>query len=279
VNHIYRKRPTLKGLSALATSSRASVLLGCKSDDFEPDTCTEDIELSNQEIGIVIAQLKRITRSANLEYALRVGAVIIHNFYGGDTSAWRSRGRKSSSLRRLAMHPDLPFSHGSLYRCVAIFDLCERLRAPSRWEHLGASHLRIVLGLSPPLQEKFLATANDNRWTVKALQSAVEREKSVRVTRGGRRPEAALVKRLKTLSRCLEEYHGDATRADFLSRDDIQKGMSFLADARLVLDQVSGLLGSALTRTDSEQGRAPCIAVIDEVAAPNVGQQNGDLSA
>src|SRR5690349_9813403 len=81
-----------------------------QSELVERDYRDNEAEVSDEQISIAIAQIKRITRCANLEFALRVGAVIIHHFYNGDTSAWRSKGAKTSSFRRLAQHPELPLS-------------------------------------------------------------------------------------------------------------------------------------------------------------------------
>ena len=85
------------------------------------------VEASGAQINIVVGQLKRLTRTANLEFALRMGGLIIHHFYHGDTAAWRTRGRKSASFRRLTRHAEMPLSAGALYRCVALYELCERL--------------------------------------------------------------------------------------------------------------------------------------------------------
>src|SRR6478735_5141212 len=86
----------------------------------------------------VVEHLNRICRNSGLEFALQVGSVVIHHFYDGDVEAWRVRGPKAVSFRRLALHPQLPMSPGALYRCVALFELCDRLEAPSRWRNLGA---------------------------------------------------------------------------------------------------------------------------------------------
>jgi hypothetical protein len=143
-------------------------------------------EPSSDDIEIVVRQLRRMTRAASLEFALSVGALIIHHFYGGNADAWRSRGPKLTSFRRLAAHPDIPLSAGGLYRCVALYELCDRLNAPSRWEHLGASHLRLVLGLPHGVQVGLLSAANANRWTVRTLHQEVKMRKSTRSERGGR---------------------------------------------------------------------------------------------
>jgi hypothetical protein len=189
-------------------------------------------EIANDEIEIVVAHIRRLARTTHLEFALRVGAVIIHHFYCGDTNAWRSRGAKTASFRRLSEHPDLPMSAGCLYRCVAVYELCDRLNAPSRWEHLGASHLRLVLGLAPSTQEKLLATANANRWTVRVLQQQVLLAKCGGLTRGGRRAQAAIVKSLLSVRKCLSDHRCIIDRTAELTLEDLKTSIKLVEESQ-----------------------------------------------
>jgi hypothetical protein len=223
-----------------ATSHRAA---GYADND---DDLSEDSEVLTEEIDIVVAHLKRIVRRASLEFALNVGNVIIHHFYGGDTDAWRSRGVKSASFRRLAGHPELPLSPGALYRCVALYELCERLNAPSRWEHLGASHLRLVLGLPPTLQEKILASANAKRLTVKAMHQEVAAQKGAKASRGGRRPHPPLVRSLITVRRSLNDYRHVLTQLGPLSHQDRETTLRLIDEARLSLESLRAELDSTV---------------------------------
>jgi hypothetical protein len=157
------------------------------------------------EIEGVVHELNGICRTSSLEFALKVGAVIIHNFYGGDTKAWRDRGPKTYSFRRLAKHPDLLISAGALFRCVAVFELCDRLRAASRWRRLGASHLRAVIGMPPDRQEELLAIANEQRWSVQLLQTKAQ-ELRQGSSRGGRRARSPLEKNLHALNKRLLDF-------------------------------------------------------------------------
>jgi hypothetical protein len=216
---------------------------------------TQDVR-TREEIDIVVAHIKRLVRSASLEFALRVGAVIIHHFYDGDTDAWRSRGPKMSSFRRLAAHPDLPLSPGSLYRCVALFELCERLKAPSRWEHLGTSHLRMVLGLPAAAQERILATANAKRWTVKVLQQEVLKEKSARLTCGGRRAEPPLTKSLRRVQKCLDEHRELIEHSSVVSTDELLQSRRLIEDARRHLDHLSECLACVTGQIGAFEGGA-----------------------
>jgi hypothetical protein len=212
--------------------------------------------VSDEEINIVVVHIRRLARCASLEFALRVGAVIIHHFYGGQVDAWRSRGPKSASFRKLARHPALPLSAGALYRSVALYELCDRLRAPSRWEHLGASHLRLVLKLPPNAQEQLLTKANAERWTVKTLHEVVLDQK-VAQSRGGRRREPPIERGLASMRRCLGEYRRTLEQAGQLSPRDVQTSMRLLEETKTFLDDLSQLLRSASDATgDAGGGRA-----------------------
>jgi hypothetical protein len=144
-----------------------------------------DEEPSTEQLDLVVKQLNGIYRASSVELALHVGAIIIHSFYGGDMNAWRMRGPKTNSFRRLAARSDLQISAGGLYRCVAVFELCERLRAASRWRRLGASHFRAVLALPAHEQENLLARANAEHWSVQTLESRASTLRSG-ASKGGR---------------------------------------------------------------------------------------------
>jgi hypothetical protein len=213
-------------------------------DDDDHDVALDAVDpVDADEIGIVVAHIRRLTRAASLEFALRVGAVIIHHFYGGDTNTWRSRGAKTMSFRRLAAHPDLPLSAGSLYRCVAIYELCDRLNAASRWEHLGASHLRLVLGMPPEMQESILSTANAERWSVKTLQQEVSFAKIRRPEKGGRKPQSPIQRSLMAVRGSLDVCWGAV--ADTLPREEVESTLQLIEDAKASVEHFSRCLRAA----------------------------------
>jgi hypothetical protein len=107
MSHAAHAERTMKGDAGLLAKCEPSLL---EIVDDEP---------SDDEIHIVVAQIRRLVRDASLEFALRVGAIIIHHFYEGESDAWRSRGPKTASFRKLAQHPQLPLSAGALYRWAA----------------------------------------------------------------------------------------------------------------------------------------------------------------
>jgi hypothetical protein len=199
----------------------------------------DDLSRAEGEIEIVVAHIRRLARTASLEYALRVGAVIVHHFYDGDMNSWRAKGPKNNSFRQLARHPELPLSAGALYRCVALFELCDRLDAPSRWGQLGASHFRLVLGLPQNIQERMLTQANKHRWSVKVFQEAVQRERPMRATTGGRRVERPITRSLKAIRKCLQG-HGDVmANADDVSNRDLQESLRLVDEIKCCLDRMS----------------------------------------
>lgn len=223
-----------------SAKSHASLVAKSKLSLFE----IEDDEPSDDDIRIVVTQIRSLVREASLEFALRVGAIIVHHFYDGESDVWRSRGPKTASFRKLARHPQLPLSAGALYRCVALYELCDRLNAASRWRQLGASHLRLVLGLPQGLQERLLAKADSERWTVKTLHQEVLRHKDGR-TRGGRRPRPPIARSLMFIKRSLDEHRQTIERLGELSNEDHEISIQLLAETRICLEYLSESLGRA----------------------------------
>lgn len=200
---------------------------------------------TSDRVEVVVSRIRQIVRTASLEFALRVGAVIIEHLFEGDTAGWRSKGSKAVSFRRLVAHPDLPLSAVSVSRCVALFELCERLNAPARWQHLGASHLRLVLGLPHDAQERLLTAANAKRWTVKAMQEEVQRQKPSR-PRGGRRDESAVARNLQRLQKALEEHRDVVLRTPVVSPKERLQSVRLIEETRRCLERLSL---SVLTRS------------------------------
>lgn len=192
-------------------------------------------------------QIRRLVRDASLGFALRVGAIIIHHFYHGQSDVWRSRGHKTASFRKLARRPQLPLTAGALYRCIALYELCDRLDAASRWGQLGASHLRLVLGLPQALKEQLLTKANNERWTVKKLQEEALRRKDG-TTRGGRRPRPPITRSLMPIKRCLNDYRHTVEQVGEVSDEGHGLSVQLLEETRVCLDALSESLGLARLR-------------------------------
>src|SRR5258708_6990288 len=83
-----------------------------------------DIRIADDRVDAVVLRLNAICRTATVDVAMAVGSLVIETFYSGDLTSWRTRGPKHASLRKVAKHPQLLMSSGSLYRCVAIYEMC-----------------------------------------------------------------------------------------------------------------------------------------------------------
>jgi hypothetical protein len=153
----------------------------------------------------VVRQLNAICKTATFDFAMSVGKLIIDNFYSGDLEAWRSRGIKNVSFRRLANHPDLPMSATALYRSTAIYEVCRRIGADD-WKHLSTSHVRLVLPLPPNQQVRLLKRAEADGWSVQRLREEVGAlQPSGQVSRGGRKKRPRFRKALRSLQAFLDE--------------------------------------------------------------------------
>ncbi|MFZ5477044.1 MAG: hypothetical protein ACOZNI_09745, partial [Myxococcota bacterium] len=87
----------------------------------------------DEMIAEVYQSVRTIARDGDVRVHVEIGRVIFERFYGGDVEAFRSRGQKDASLRKLAARfeddKDAPdgTSAPALYRAVAIYELDRRL--------------------------------------------------------------------------------------------------------------------------------------------------------
>jgi hypothetical protein len=151
----------------------------------------------------VVEQLNAVCKAATLEFALAVGKLIIDSFYSGSLLSWRDRGPKNCSFRKLANHPLLVLSPGSLYRSVAIFELCERLGVRD-WRRVSATHLRLVLALPPQQQEDLLLKVEAHDWPARRLEREVAGLAPKRL-RGGAKRRSCLRATISELSKCIDD--------------------------------------------------------------------------
>jgi hypothetical protein len=145
-----------------------------------------------------------MVRSATFEFAMSVGKLIINTFYGGSMTAWRDRGVKDCSFRRLARHPQLRMSPSALYRSVAIFELCQRLGIES-WDHVSMSHVRLVLPLPVEHQARLLESAERNQWPTRRLQQEIATLAKPGANPLTRKRRARLGEMIQALERCIDE--------------------------------------------------------------------------
>jgi hypothetical protein len=162
---------------------------------------SEGFDPLDERIGKTIVELRKLTRGASLQFALGVGRVVVDTLYEGDLTAWRSRARKDHALRVLAARSDLPLSASALYRALAIYELSRRQVGGQGWQHLGVSHLRVVLGLAEDVQVELLGRAETEQWTVARLEREALTLRSGLRPAGGRKP---IPRYLKSIRRIFE---------------------------------------------------------------------------
>ncbi len=213
--------------------------------------------VSDSELDRVVAQINRLFQRASLTMVLGVGELIVDRFYSGDLEAWRCRGVKDASFRKLTARPDLQLSTAGLYRAVATYELCMRLGVSS-WRHLGVSHLYAVLGLEHEQQRRLIAQAEDHAWTVRELGA---RASAMRIKAPGKRGRPrlpAFVKTVGKLGRILDddgEPFGDLEKLDDLSDEEAQRLHRTVADMRARCERLERKLERKLSEDEAERGR------------------------
>ena len=188
-------------------------ILGCPTEVLPAAASDEIID----RVAATIAGLERVAR---LQLALAIGQAIVEGIYQGDLEAWRGRGRKDSSIRKLAERPGMP-SRATLQRAASIYDLQQRTGG-STWSHLGVSHVRAVLGLPADDQCQLLAAAESEHWTVKHIET--EAGKKRKRDGRGRKPDPAFVKAIAKLDKIVGDegaLYGDLDRLDRLDHAQV----------------------------------------------------------
>jgi len=200
--------------------------------------------LSDEVLDEVAEKIRNLQRMATLDLAMSIGKIIVGEVYGGDLAAWRSRGAKDASFRKLAARDDLGLSRSSLQRSVAIYEMSERLGV-STWRHLGVSHLRTVLGLPEEQQRGLLTEAEDAGWTVEKMLS--EAAKLKKPDGRGRPTLPAFVKAIGKLDRIADDrdsLFGDLDKLDDLSLEEAEKLYQKVVGVKLACEDLQQRLVS-----------------------------------
>ncbi|MFZ5892995.1 MAG: hypothetical protein ACOY0T_18180 [Myxococcota bacterium] len=129
-------------------------------------------QLRQLDLEAIAAQLSELKRQAGIDKTIAVGELILNSFFDGSEAAWRDRRRKSHSVRRLAAHPDCPFSKSALYDAVAICIAARSLPTVQTFGHITAGHISAVLALEPQQRAELLSMAESLRWSVRKLRCA-----------------------------------------------------------------------------------------------------------
>jgi hypothetical protein len=191
-------------------------------------------------IDEVAEKLNELTRLRGLELAAEMGKVVIDNFFDGDLEAYRSRGIRDASLRKLAKHPKLGISPTTLYRSIETFALSDRLGNPE-WKNLTTSHVRAVLGLKEEDQQKLLTQAEDKGWTAQQLQTQAAKSKKKIADGRGRPPLPRFQKSLQQMGKFFadpDDSFGDTEKLDELEDDVALSLFKTVTDAKSKIDEL-----------------------------------------
>lgn len=205
-----KKSPRKKAAEAAVAIAPADVLPAALPDDV---------------IDAIAVEINGLARFSVLDLARDVGTVLVTRFYDGKLDAWRSRGAKDASFRKLAAKADkgeLSVSAAGLYRAVALVELESRLGV-STWKHLSMSHVRLVFGLPEAVQRTILLEADEDGWTVERIQKEADK---VRAHDGrGRKPDPAFVKSIRRLGKLLADDGGwfdDLDKVEGLDAEEVE---------------------------------------------------------
>lgn len=141
----------------------------------------------------VVADLRELQRQGGLERTLSIGELILNQFFGGDSAAWRDRRRnKNNSIRRLANRRDCPFSKSALNEAVAVYVASLALPCVRTFGHIGAAHVAAVLKLPVTQREQMLSRAESDCLSVRELRREVVVLRRAEGERRGRPVKAEL---------------------------------------------------------------------------------------
>ncbi|MFZ5479081.1 MAG: hypothetical protein ACOZNI_20090 [Myxococcota bacterium] len=206
--------------------SRRSADLTTPGDETPPPAEILPAAVADDVLDEVTASLNELARASAFDFARAAGLLIVEKFYAGDLNAWRSRGQKDASFRKLAERAEAGLLHVSapvLYRSVAIYELEQRLGV-SMWKHLTVSHLRAVLGLPEEKQRKLLTDAEAKQLTVADLERAAAKVRKKEADGRGRRPDPGFVKGIRRLGKLLQDpetWFGELEKANDLEDEEV----------------------------------------------------------
>ncbi len=177
------------------------------------------------EIARVAQGIRELHRHHGLRLIFNVGRLIVDELYAGDSAAVHQRGPKDSPLSLLASQPNSPFSKSQLSRAVAVYEALAPLGDVATWQHLSASHVRVVLTLPAPNQKELLRRAESEEWSVRQLEAKAQGAKG-KTRSGGRPPLPRFVRSIHALEKYVVEpaiVFGDLEAVDELDAEEARR--------------------------------------------------------
>ena len=182
-------------------------------------------------IDALVRDLRALHRGAALDFSLAVARLLVDRLYAGDLGAWKQRGTRDASFRKLAekLDPlDIPgLSSGSLARAIYVLELDTRVGIVGR-PQLTLSHALAVAGLPEAEQERMLGEAEARDLSVAALRREADdlRRANPAPGRKGRPRLPAFVRTVNRWERDLEDdtgSFGDLEQAATLDTEEARR--------------------------------------------------------
>jgi hypothetical protein len=225
-----------------------------------PGTAVPGTAVPDAVVVDVAQTIREMHRTAGLQFAYDVGQLILTKFYGGNVAAFRSHAAKDSSLRRLAEQPEMPLGRSALHQAVEVHLVLERRGGVQTLGRLSPSHVRTVLALPAPEQDKLLAKAEAKALTVKQLEAEARKAKSrAGKGKGGGRPALpAFVKSIHALGKYVDgDLFGGLEAVDELGLDEAQTLYSTVSGLKARCEELLGRLGGRVVERATPPVEAP----------------------
>jgi len=239
-----KSRPSTKALTSSTARTEGEVL------ELETAVTDDVIERVYQDIV-------GLQRDATVALAVKMGKLIVENFYEGDLVHWRKHGKREVSLRKLAAKFESEdessgMSAAGIFRVVAIYELDKRLDVSAR-KHLTATHIRSVIGLPASEQRRLLEESEKEEWTTRQLE---DQAKTVRTKAGDGRGRPALPAWQKTTNllgklAIREDAFADLDSIDELEEDKAKEALTSVTGMRERLAEIEKRLETRLKRKNA----------------------------
>lgn len=181
--------------------------------------------------------------------AYDVGKIIVEDLYQGERPEHGRRG--ITTFRKISQNMKGRMSAQALYRCAAIYEMCKALSVRPKWQHLGMSHLSLVLGLTTAQQKRLIASAEKGEWSVEKLRQEAGKLREKKKARKGRKPLPRFAKALHQLDRFVdgrESLTGDLDALGDLDRPKIKDMLKKVTVVQKQLASVQKELSRAASR-------------------------------
>ncbi|MCG3133989.1 MAG: hypothetical protein HMLKMBBP_01258 [Planctomycetes bacterium] len=163
---------------------------------------TDAVERAALEIGA-------LGRQATLKLHYEVGRIISSTLLGEGTGS-PGEPKLGPPLRSLASRltaDGFPINYATLSRSLALYRLLLPMGGVATWQHIGASHIRAVLPLQEPRRTELLKQAEQERLSVRQLETRAarqsEKNSTVSSVRRGRPPSPRCLLQLGRIERLL----------------------------------------------------------------------------